>query len=117
MNYSVLNQYGITFQKQSNGNIKINANSKILDNFMYMFCRDKQKLERFILTLNQVLNNGFNSVSEQDKYWDIEIGIQVYTGIIHNSKEFDLYFENEENETYPLSDIKEIFSSLYEYIN
>ena len=34
MNYSILNQYGITFQKQNNGNIKIKANSKSLDNFL-----------------------------------------------------------------------------------
>ena len=31
--------------------------------------------------------------------------------------EFDLYFENEENETYPLNDIKEIFSSLLELLS
>lgn len=116
MNFLILNKYGITFQKQENGNIKINADSKTLDNFLYMFCRDKQKLERFILILNQVLNYGFDSILEQDKYWDIEIGIQVYTGIINNNMEFDLYFENDENETYPISDIKEIFSSLSEFI-
>ena len=73
MNYSILNQYGITFQKQNNGNIKIKANSKSLDNFLYMLCRDEQKLKRLIFTLNQVIANGYNSISEQDKYWDIEI--------------------------------------------
>ena len=67
---------------------------------------------RLIFTLNQVIANGYNSISEQDKYWDIEIGLQVYTGIIHSNTEFDLYFENEENETYPLNDIKEFLFML-----
>jgi hypothetical protein len=116
MNNLILNQYGITFQKQSNGNIKINATSRNLDNFMYMFCRDKQRLQRFVIVVNQVLNDGYNTISEHDKNWDIEIGSQVYTGVIYSITEFDLYFEEEENETFPLNDIKEIFESLLEFI-
>ena len=117
MNNAILNQYGITFQKQSNGNIKTHATSKNLDNFMYMFCRNINRLQRFVAIVNQVLNNGYNSISEHDKNWDVEIGFQVYTGLIYSNTEFDLYFEEEENETFPLNDIKEIFESLLEFIN
>lgn len=41
------------------------------------------KLQRFVTVVNQVLNNGYNTISEHDKNWDIEIGSQVYKRIIY----------------------------------
>lgn len=117
MNSIILNQYGISFQKQVSGNIKIKANSRSLDNFLYMFSRDKDKLQRFIIVVNKVLNDGYNSIPDSDKDWDVEIGFQVYTGTIYSDSEFDIYFEEEENETFPLNDIKEIFESLLEIVS
>jgi hypothetical protein len=116
MNYTILNQYGISFQKKSNGDIEVHANSRNLNNYMYMFARNKYNLERFVAVINQVINNGVNSISYNDKSWNIELGTQIYSGVIYDDTSFDLYFEEEENETFPLNDIKEIFKSLLEFI-
>ncbi|WP_158728535.1 MULTISPECIES: hypothetical protein [unclassified Flavobacterium] len=118
MNNTILNQYGITFNKQSNGNIKINANSRNLDCYLYMLTRQKRMLQELITTLNMALIG--NSISPDDKEWSVELGLQIYTGVIQNDMTFDLFLEDHYDqtlETFPLSDIREIFNSLLEFIN
>jgi hypothetical protein len=92
------------------------ADSVKLENFIYMLCRDKNRIQSLLNTINNVLKNGINSISDSDKIWDVEVGLQVYSGEIYSSTEFDLYFENDPNETFPLSDIKEIFEIILIYI-
>jgi hypothetical protein len=116
MNYTILNQYGISIAKQSNGNIEVKADSVKLENFIYMLCRDKNRIQSLLNTINNVLNNGINSISDSDKIWDVEVGLQVYSGEIYSNTEFDLYFENGPNETFPLSDIKDIFETILIYL-
>ncbi|MNY24239.1 hypothetical protein D3C86_1579420 [compost metagenome] len=75
-------------------------------------------LQEFLSTLNLALNR--NSISSDDKEWSVELGRQMYTGIIQNNMTFDLFLEDHYDqtlETFPLSDIKEIFSSLLEFID
>jgi hypothetical protein len=118
MNNTILNQYGITFNKQSNGNIKINSNLRSLNPYLYMLTRQKKMLQDLITTLNLTL--GGNSISPDNKEWSVELGLQIYTGIIQNDMTFDLFLENHYNETletFPLSDIREIFNSLSEFID
>jgi hypothetical protein len=118
MNNTILNQYGITFNKQSNGNIKINANSRSLDCYLYMLTRQKEMLQELITTLNMALIG--NSISPDDKEWSVELGLQIYTGVIQSNMTFDLFLEDHYDqtlETFPLSDIREIFNSLLEFID
>lgn len=112
MNDTILNQYGISIVKQSNGNIEVKADSVKLENFIYMLCRDKNRIVSLVSTINNVLANGINSISDDDKIWDVEIGLHVYSGEIYSTTEFDLYFENSSNEIFPLSDIKMIFETI-----
>ena len=119
MNTLLLSQYGIVFEKCSNGNIHTTANSKNLDNFMYMFARQRMQLENFVLTIDKVLNGNYNTIAYDNREWSQEIGLQVYTGIIQDDLTFDLFLEDnydQTKETYPLSDIKKIFQSLLEFI-
>jgi hypothetical protein len=118
MNTNILNQYGITFNKQVNGNIKINANSRNLNAYLYMLTRQKNMTHELITTINIAL--GGNSISPDDKEWTVELGLQMYTGVIQNNMTFDLFLEDHYDqtlETFPLSDIREIFSSLLEFIS
>ncbi|SNR46859.1 hypothetical protein [Flavobacterium sp. ov086] len=118
MNYTILNQYGITFSKQSNGNIIINSNLRSLNPYLYMLTRQKRMLEDLITTLNLSLEG--NSISPDDKEWSVEMGLQIYTGIIQNNMTFDLFLEDHYDQTlesYPLLDIKEILKSLLGFIN
>jgi hypothetical protein len=118
MNNTILNQYGITFTKQSNGNIKINSNLRSLNSYLYVLTRQKRMLQELINTLNLTLRG--NPISPDDKEWSVELGLQMYTGIIQNDMTFDLFLEDHYNETleiFPLSDIREIFNSLLEFID
>jgi hypothetical protein len=120
MNKSILNQYRISFNKQTNGSIKVNATSKNLDNFLYMFARQKTQLELFLQTITLALNGNYNSIPYDNREWNQEIGLNIYTGIIQNDMTFDLFLEdhyNQTKETFPLSDVKEIFQSLLEFIS
>jgi hypothetical protein len=118
MNTSLLNNYGISFNEQTNGNIRITANSLNLAIYMDKYTRQKRMLQEFIATLNLALAG--NSISLDDKEWSVELGLQIYTGVIQNNMTFDLFLEDHYNqtlETFPLSDVKEIFSSLLEFIS
>lgn len=118
MNTSILNNYGISFNRQINGNIRIRANSRNLAIYIDKFTKQKRMLEEFISVLILTLQG--NTVSSDDKEWSVELGLQIYTGIIQNDMTFDLFLEDHYEQTleaFPLADIKEIFSSLLEFID
>jgi hypothetical protein len=117
MNYIILNQYGISFIKQSNGNIKTTANSKILNSYLYMLTREKNLVQELVNIINLVVTG--TTIPQEDKEWSVELGLRLYTGIVQNNLTFDLFLEdhyNETLETFPLSDIKEIMESLLEFL-
>lgn len=119
MNKAILNQYGITFNLQSNANIKTNATSPNLDIYIYMYSKSKKELIRFVNTMDTVLAGDYNSIPYDDREWSREVGTQIYTGIIQDDLTFDLFLEDHyENtlETFPLTDIREIFNSLLEFM-
>lgn len=118
MNNQILKKYGISLNKLSNGDIKTTANSKSLNCYLYMLTRQKSLLPDFIDTINLVLSNSL--INDEDKEWSIELGLQIYTGVIKENLTFDLFLEDHYEqtlETFPLSDIKEILKSLLKFIS
>lgn len=117
MNDKILNKYGISLNKLSNGIIKTKANSKVLDCYILMLSRQKKSLPDFMKTIDLVLSG--NPISDEDKEWSIELGLQIYTGVIKEDLTFDLFLEDYYEQTleiFPLTDIKEILKSLLEFI-
>lgn len=117
---TLLNKYGIAFEKSANGDFRTTACSKNLDSFMYMFCRHQKELEKFVFTTDTVLKGNYDLIPYDSREWSQEMGLQIYTGIIQDDLTFDLFLEDhydQTKETFPLSDIKEIFQSLLEFIS
>ena len=113
MNNEILNKYGISLNKLSNGTIETKANSKSLNCYIFMLTRQKQMLHDLIETINLVLLG--DSIKDEDKEWSIELGLQIYTGVILENFTFDLFLEDHYEQTlenFPLSDIKEILKSI-----
>jgi hypothetical protein len=118
MNNLVLQNYGITFNRLlQNNQIIIKAHSYNLAIYLDKFTREKSMLQEIIYNIDLVING--NIVSTANKEWSVELGLQLYTGIIQNNLTFDLFLEdhyNETLETFPLYDMKEIFQSLLEFL-
>ncbi|MEZ0129585.1 hypothetical protein AB9T88_07410, partial [Flavobacterium sp. LBUM151] len=117
MSNETLNKYGISLNKLSNGIIETKANSNSLNCYIYMLTRQKQMLLDFIETINLVLLSG--SVKYEEREWSIELGLQIYTGVIQENLTLDLFLEDHYEETlenFPLSDIKEILKSILELL-
>lgn len=118
MNTFLINHYGIKFDKRIDGEINITANSLILALYMTRFIRQKNMLKDLILTLDLALAG--NLISPDDKEWSLELGLQLYTGVIQTNMTFDIFLEDQYDQTlenFPLFDINEILKSLLEFIS
>lgn len=118
MNQLILNQYGITLLKHSMGYLIVEANSNKLSIYIEKFADYRPELEDFISTLNLALSGNYGSIDSDKLEWTQELGDLLYTGIIKANGTFDLFMEGMPGllETYPLSDIKEIFTSVQEFM-
>jgi len=82
MNTAILARYGISLQKQDNGNIGIQAHSRNLDSYLYLFTRKKDTLREFIASINTVLHGNYASLPYDHREWSLEMGLQIITGIM-----------------------------------
>lgn len=120
MNASVLNKYGISFYKGVDGFPRIETFSPNLTIYISKYSRRDPDLEPIIAVMNLVLDGQYASVDHELTEWHQELGSQIFTGIINEDMTFDLFNEDdypEEIETFPLYDIKEIFTSLLEFVS
>lgn len=118
MNTQILNQYGIRLLKHSMGYLIVEANSNKLAIYIRRFADYRPELEDFIATLNQALAGNYGSIEFEKLKWTQELGDLLYTGVIKANGTFDLFMEGMQGqlETYPLGDIKEIFTSVQEFM-
>ncbi|MDA3616871.1 hypothetical protein [Polluticaenibacter yanchengensis] len=111
MSTTILTRYGISITKQSNGYVKIRAESDNINFFFSMMTRSKRSLQRLISNVDLALNDKYNSIEYDDREWYREVGDLIYVGIINSDKTFEMFLEDkwyETKETFPLKDIHEI---------
>lgn len=122
MDSYILEQYGVSFYKQENGFLAVNASHPYLNLAILLnrYAQHKSTLPKLIDTINLALTGKYDEVFESAKNeWHEELGTDIYTGIIQNDMTFDVFMEDHYDETlqtFPLSDIKEILSLLLRYM-
>ncbi|OYU78888.1 MAG: hypothetical protein CFE23_16560 [Flavobacterium sp. BFFFF1] len=123
MNESALNKYGISFSKESFGiDVKSTHPYLNLGIFLYLFSKYKPELVEFIDTINLALCNNYNLIKYEDSEWQKELGRDVLIGIINENLTFELLYCSENDsyvsceENFPLTDIKELFQSLLDFM-
>lgn len=114
---SILNNYGLVFQKTNKGAVFAQAPNHLnlaifINRFSY-----QEDVGLLLNDINLALNGQFNQI--QDPSSGMELGQDVYFGIINNDMTFSIYYENDPTNSidYPLNDIKEIFDSWLEFIS
>lgn len=119
MNTAILKQYGIIFQKTGT-HVHTKANSANLAIYMNGFAKYKPELVDFVENLELANSGHYNSIDPDNQEWSQELGFDIYTGIINSNLVFDLFMEDHYSQTiehFPIYDIKEIFSSLLEFMS
>ena len=112
---TILEKYGIQFYKKSNGRYDVKADNHNLGTFIYIY-RDVDSVRQLLDDIDLALNHQFHLIEEPD--WGRELGRDVYFGIINDDQTFDIYYEHSPEivVTYPLGDMKEIFSTWLDFI-
>lgn len=122
MDSDILEQYGVSFYKQENGFLAVNASHPYLNLAILLsrYAQHKSTLPKLIYTINLALTGKYDEVLQSEKNeWHEELGTDIYTGIIQSDMTFDVFMEDHYDETlqtFPLSDIKEILSLLLRYM-
>jgi len=117
MSTTILTNYGISFKKISSKHFLINANSDNLAIFLDKLAMQKEMLQGLVNNINSALSG--NSILAENEEWSVELGLQIYTGLIKNNSKFELFIEdyyNQTLETYSLSDMKIILQSLLIFV-
>ena len=120
MNDIILNQYGIRFQKEDNYVLVFCDRYPIVSIFLNRFSSDKSEVREFLQAVNLAITGNFHLIAYDHIEWTKELGFQLYSGRINNNMTFDLFMDDHYDktlQTFPLSDIKEIFDSLLEFIS
>jgi len=116
MNSIILQQYGIRFTKTTKGIVNATANDFNLGALIALFSY-KDDVQLLLTDINLALNGQFNQI--ENPSWGMELGLDIYFGIINDDMTFSVYYENNPTNSidYPLNDIKEIFISWLEFIS
>lgn len=122
---NVLNKYGITFYRQENGSLKIDAPHPYLDLAILLnrFTIHRSTIPELINIIDLTLDGKYNEALETEKVeWHEDLGTDIYTGIIQSDFTFDIFMEDPGNGfpptpvTLPLLDIREILESLLSFM-
>ncbi|KFC19674.1 hypothetical protein [Chryseobacterium sp. FH1] len=115
MNFKILNQYNIKFKKSNELVFTTTANFNL--GALISLFKSKESVEHLISDINLALNGNYSQIL--DPNYAMELGQDIYFGIINNDMTFSVYYENNPIQSidYPLNDIKEIFSSWLEIIS
>ena len=115
MNFKILNQYNIKFKKR-NKLVFATASNFNLGAYISIF-KSKETVQHIMSDIDLALNGNYSQIF--DPNYGMELGQDIYFGIINNDMTFSIYYENNPTQSvdYPLNDIKEIFSSWLEFIS
>ena len=104
----LLIKYGLTFETEPNGSIKLKTSSKTLENFLYILTGPTREVQRLIDTIELAVNYD-NDVKYEDKEWHQVAGISIYSGIIHNNRTFEVFLNDKYEETREIFPLFEIY--------
>jgi hypothetical protein len=118
MNLIILNQYGLHFYKTSNGAVGVKSSTHVSLAAIFHMPEYKiiQSIEEYISLINLALAGNYNQIDWDDTDIGGDIGSDVYYVIINSNMTLSIALNNSSYETYPLSDIKEIYTSWLEFL-
>lgn len=112
---AILEKYGVTFLKESDGFLRPDAYDYNLSNMMWIY-RHPDSVLRFVHTIDLVLAGRYSEIENED--WSADNRAWYVVAVIYPDKKLLLYDGNrpEDKEEYPLEDIWEVFYAWYEFL-
>ena len=118
MNSQILNKYGLKFYKTSNGRVGAKSSSHISLAAIFNIPGYEiiEIIQEFIDLMDLALTGNYNQIDWDDTDIGGNIGSALYWVIINDDMTVSLAFNDFPYETYPLVDVKEIFTSWLEFL-